>query len=629
MCGIAGIYNFKTLAPVDPEIVRDMTNIIAHRGPDADGFHFDGPVGLGHRRLAILDLSERGRQPMYFRDRRYAIVFNGEIYNYIELRKELIAKGCVFHTDTDTEVLLALFAEYGVDCLKRLNGMFSFAIWDSVDRSLFLARDRVGIKPLYYSITSEGISFASEIKSLFVSKETTPTVDLPLIDTYFSFGYVPGTQTLFEGVHKLAPGHWMWVRPTGLTSRSYWDVHYAPNLTRTATQTAEELRDLLLDAAKIHMRSDVPVGVFLSGGVDSSTTVALLAEEGFENLKTFCVAYGHGSDYDETKYARLVADRFRTDHHVLYVTADEFKDFIPRYVWHMDEPVTEAAAISLYFISKLLREHVTVALSGEGSDELFGGYGVYRRQQNFEAYRKLPAVIRQGILEPLCRLSGNRKLREYARLASLPLEKRYFGVPYNDSRYKQFLYADDFWAAVGANDDPLATYYDQTRDNDALSRMLYNDLKTWLVDDLLIKADKMTMANSVELRVPFLDYRVVEYAASIPSRMKIRRGEGKWILKQAMKNRLPDEILTRTKMGFPTPLRLMFQEDLSSYVYDLLLAERSINRAYFKREAIESLIAEHMSKKADHHIVLWKLIVLEEWHKQFVDARNSRVHAFA
>jgi len=627
MCGIAGIYNFKSLAPVDQETVRDMTNIIAHRGPDADGFHFDGPVGLGHRRLAILDLSERGRQPMFFHNRRYAIVFNGEIYNYIELRRDLIAKGCVFRTDTDTEVLLALFAEQGVDCLKRLNGMFAFAIWDSVDRSLFLARDRVGIKPLYYSITSDGISFASEIKSLLVSKETTPTVDLPLVDTYFSFGYVPGTKTLFEGCQKLAPGHWMWVRPTGITTRSYWDVCYAPNTHRTEEQTAEELRELLLDAAKIHMRSDVPVGVFLSGGVDSSTTVALLAEGGFENLKTFCVAYGGGSAYDETKYARLVADRFRTDHHVLYVTPDQFKDFIPRYVWHMDEPVTEAAAISLYFISKLLREHVTVALSGEGSDELFGGYNVYRRQQKFEAYRKLPAAIRQGVLEPLCQLTGNGKLREYARLAALPLEKRYLGVPYNDSRYKQVLYTDDLWAAVGTNDDPLAAYYYQTRESDALSRMLYNDLKTWLVDDLLIKADKMTMANSVELRVPFLDYRVVEYAASIPSHMKIRRGQGKWILKKAMRNRLPDEILDRTKMGFPTPLRLMLQEGLSGYVYDLLLSERSVNRAYFKSEAIETLIREHVTKKVDHHIVLWKLIVLEEWHRQFVDTKNSPVHA--
>src|SRR5262249_26989009 len=239
--GIAGIYNFKSLAPVDQETVRDMTNIIAHRGPDADGFHFDGPVGLGHRRLAILDLSERGRQPMFFQDRRYGIVFNCEIYNYIELRRDLIAKGCVFQTDTDTEVLLALFAEQGVDCLKRLNGMFTFAIWDSVDRSLFLARDRVGIKPLYYSISSDGISFASQIKSLLVSKDA-PAVDVPLVDTYFSFGYVPGTKTLFEGVHKLAPGHWMWVRPTGITSHSYWDVHYSPNLTRTAGETAEELR---------------------------------------------------------------------------------------------------------------------------------------------------------------------------------------------------------------------------------------------------------------------------------------------------------------------------------------------------------------------------------------------------
>src|SRR5713101_452410 len=366
MCGLAGMYNFRSLAPADRAAVERMTRLLIHRGPDDEGFYFKHALGLGHRRLSILDLSERGHQPMCTADERFVIAYNGEVYNYLEIRKDLEADGHVFQTETDTEVILALYAQKGPECLQYLNGMFALAIWDSAERTLFLARDRVGIKPLYYAETADGIVFASEIKALLASQRVSPQVVVANIDTYLSFDYVPGVETLFQGVRRVLPGQWLQISPEGIKSTSYWDLEYAPNHQRNPQETAEELRELLLDAMRIHLRSDVPVGVFLSGGLDSSATVALLTEAGIHNLKTFSVAHQAGGQYDETPYARLVADRFQTNHHVLYMDPNQFLDCIPRFIWYMDEPVAEAPAIAFYLIAKLLREHVTVALSGEG-----------------------------------------------------------------------------------------------------------------------------------------------------------------------------------------------------------------------------------------------------------------------
>jgi asparagine synthase (glutamine-hydrolysing) len=620
MCGLAGVYNFRSLAPVERAAVEQMTRILIHRGPDDEGFYFQHALGLGHRRLSILDLTERGHQPMCTADGRFVIAYNGEVYNYLELRNDLAADGCVFQTGTDTEVILALYAQKGPECLQYLNGMFAFAIWDSAERTLFLARDRVGIKPLYYAETADGIVFASEIKALLASQQVSPRVVTANIDTYLSFGYVPGVGTLFQGVRKVLPGQWLQISPHGVKSGFYWDLAYAPNHRRSPQETAEELRKLLLDAVRIHLRSDVPVGVFLSGGLDSSATVALLAEAGIHNLSTFSVAHQAGAQYDETPYARLVADRFQTNHHALYMDPKQFIDCIPRFIWHMDEPVAEAPALAFYLIAKLLREHVTVALSGEGADELFAGYPVYQYMRWTEGYSKVPEGIR-SVLDPILGAIGPTKTRKYLRLASQPLGTRYRGVTNDDPSYKETLYSDDFRRALATDrrEDPLASYYAKTHRRDILTQMLYADLKTWLVDDLLIKADRMTMAHSVELRVPFLDYRVIEYAATIPSNMKLRGGAVKWILKRAMKDRLPRQILTRKKMGFPTPLALMFQRELSGYVRDLLLSATCVNRQYFSRPAVERLIEENTKGKRDHHRVLWQLAVLEEWHKQFID----------
>lgn len=609
------------MAPADELQIAHMCQTLRHRGPDDGGVHCDGPVGLGHRRLSIIDLSERGRQPLSTPDGRYVITYNGEVYNYLELRNDLQQHGYVFRTDTDTEVVLALYATMGAKALDRLNGMFAFAIWDAQERKLFLARDRVGIKPLYYATTKQGLVFASEAKALFADPQVQTSVSMSAVRTYMNFGYVPGEATAFDGIRKLLPGHLMEVTANGFTQARYWDVSYKPDTGRSAEQTATQLRELLLDAIRLQLRSDVPLGVFLSGGLDSSAMVALLSESGVPGIKTFSVAYDDGPQYDETPYARLVSRRFDTEHHVLRVDAAEFADFIPDYVWHMDEPVTEAAGISLYFVARLLRQHVVVALSGEGSDELFGGYQIYRYMARLEKYRRLPPVLRRAI-EPIVAATGLEKLQRYVRLARLPLEARYRGVSLPDRLAAEKVYTRDF-AAVEPDEAILAECYGRSAGWDDLSRMLYADGKTWLVDDLLVKADKMTMANSVELRVPFLDHRVIEFAATIPSRLKIKGGEVKWILKEAMRGRLPAEILSRRKMGFPTPLARMFRRDLAGYLRDVLLEQRCVSRGYFDRTAVERLIGEHASGQKDHHKLLWQLLVLEEWHRRFATSLQA------
>jgi len=625
MCGIAGIYNHSSSAPVQPEQLLAMMHSLGHRGPDGQGHLIKNEIGLGHRRLSIIDLSDRGRQPMSTPDGRFHISYNGEVYNYLELRAKLQERGVRFRSDTDTEVILHWFALKGADSLHSLNGMFAFAIWDSQQKCLFLARDRMGIKPLYYAVTKNGFLFASEVKALLASGMISAEVDTSKIDKFMTFGYVPAQRTMFKGIHKLLPGHWLKVTPDDIKCECYWDVDVEIYMNRSVDATTEELRALITDSVQLRMRSDVPVGVFLSGGLDSSTVVSLLSETGVSGIQTFSVAYRNGADYDESAFAEIVAQKFNTNHRVLYVESSEFRDFIPQFVWQMDEPVVEAAAISLYFVAKLLKEHVTVALSGEGADELFAGYDIYRYMLLLERYRRMPERIRRNVLEPVLFLIGNDKIKKYLRFAKQPLEKRYVGVSLHETWYKDSIYKSDFRRTLA--DTPassLSGLYERSRTWDDLSRMQYVDLKSWLVDDLLIKADKMTMANAVELRVPFLDHRVVEFAMTIPGNMKMRGSKVKWILKQTMKEHLPQKILSRKKVGFPTPLSQMFGNDLSSYVSDLLLSQRARNRGYFKGDSLERLVMEHNKGKVDHHKVLWQLIILEEWHRAFIDDSKEK-----
>lgn len=621
MCGIAGIADPRS-AP-DERVIEAMIADIGHRGPDGRGVRVlpgEG-VALGHRRLSILDLSDGGAQPMSSVDGRYVIVFNGEIYNYLEIRGELESLGVAFHSRSDTEVLLSAYAQWGAHCLQRLLGMYAFAIWDRQRRELFAARDRLGIKPFYYLERDGALLFASEVKSILAAARVRPQVDVSLIDPYMEFGYVPGDTTLLAGVRRLLPGHALHWREGQLRISEYWDFDFGRAVDVGIHASAERLAELLSQSVALHLRSDVPVGVFLSGGLDSSTVVSLLSRESLSGLKTFSVAYDLGKELDETPFAREVARMFSTDHHETRMSTRNFVDFIPRFVWHMDEPVADSAAISLYHVAKLAREQVVVCLSGEGSDELFAGYDFYIYNLAIERARRIfgGAGLR-WMARLLAATSRLAKARKYARLAGASLEERYRGISTCDGAKKQGLYSREFLSMRGGN-ERAASYlrglFDRSRGWDSLSRMLYFDTKTWLVDDLLIKADRMSMACSIELRVPFLDHRVVECAATIPSKYKIRGTETKRVLRKAVAARLPPCVLRRRKLGFPTPLERMLGGELFDYAHDLLLSARARGRGYFAPERIGALLSDHRAGRARNEREIWQLLVLEEWHRQF------------
>lgn len=619
MCGIVGV-RFRS-QPISDALIVTMRDTFPYRGPDDQGKWIDADqrLGFGHRRLSIIDPTPAGRQPMLDTDSGCRIVFNGEIYNYIEIAKELEKQGVVFSTHTDTEVILKAYAVYGQDCLQYFNGMFAFAIWNPATKEIFLARDRLGIKPLYYYIGSNGdFYFASEVKAILAGVREPIGLNAELIDEYMSFGYVPGEDTLRQGVKRLLPGHCAVHSGTDFRIRQYWDLDYSQTEDQGFDYYLGKSRELLESAAELRLRSDVPLGVFLSGGIDSSAVVGLLASRVTEPIKTFSVAYDFGKDFDETQYARMVADRFGTDHHELIVEPAEFRDFVPDYVRLMDEPVTEAAAISLYFLSRMTKKHVTVVLSGEGSDEIFGGYDFYRYMLAIERVRKMLGPMSGLIGSAADKSPVKNKLTKYLTMLGQPLARRYKGISTYEEHYKRSLYNDGYKAFLGELSDKAVTsfirgLFDKTSKYDDLSRMLYFDIKTWLIDDLLIKADRMSMAASLELRVPFLDYRLVEFAARIPPKHKVRNGQGKFLLKKMMEGLLPDEVIYRKKMGFPTPLKMMFQGQLRAYAEDLLLSANANLHGFFRRDAIQLILREHAAGTHDHHRVIWQMVVLEQW----------------
>ena len=630
MCGIAGLIGART---EDLQTsINNMINCMLYRGPDDSGSKiFETPnVALGHLRLSIIDLSDMGAQPMATTDERYWIVFNGEIYNYLELRDELRALGIEFRSNSDTEVLLNAYVYWGVSCLERLNGMFAFAIWDKVEHMLFAARDRLGEKPFYYKQSKNGdeFLFASEIKSILTVDNAYREEDATLVDPFMTFGYVPGEETMCKGIKRLLPGHYLIFREKTLILKQYWDLCFSEQNTSTEEEHLKNLRNILEKSVDLRLRSDVPLGVFLSGGLDSSSIVAMLAPNVSSGLKTFSVAYDFGPQYNETPYARQVSTQYQTDHYELLISPQKFLDFIPNYVRYMDEPVTEAAAISLYYISKLAREHVIVCLSGEGADELFAGYDFYRYNLILEKIHTiLNNYLANKMASTLKRIGRYQKLVKYLNMATLSLEDRYHGISSYDMNVKAGLYTVDFMkSALDGNEHInsfLESLFSRSRSWNPLNRMLYFDTKTWLVDDLLIKADRMSMANSVELRVPFLDHRVVEYAASMPTSYKMTLKNKKIALKKLMQKRLPSSIISRKKMGFPTPLVLMFKKELYNYAADQLLRNGSKLNQYFKAPEIARLLNDHKTGKADNHRILWQLIVLDEWMSQNSAKRNN------
>ena len=634
MCGIAGIVDFANVAPVDIGILRQMCTAMVHRGPDDEGIYSQGQAGLAMRRLSIIDL-KNGHQPLSNEDGTVWVVFNGEIYNHLILRKELVARGHVFRTRSDTETIVHLYEEFGRDCVQQLRGMFAFAVWDARRQRLFAARDRLGIKPFYYRYTPDTFLFGSEIKVILAHPDVTPKLERSMLPEYLAFGYLSGPVTFFAGIQKLLPGHWLEVEGGKLHVEPYWDLPPSPDdIPQSEAYYVQRYRDLLEEAVSSHLMSDVPLGVFLSGGLDSSAVAALMTKIRRDPVETFSVGYTE-SRYSELPYARAVAEHLKSLHHEVLVGWQDFFDALPRLIWHEDEPIAWPSSVSLYFVARLARERVTVVLTGEGSDETLAGYARYAltlKNAAFDRYyrRLVPGPLRSWVRRlisesPLIGADLRRKL-----------EHTFLG---KDGESWTSLYIDSFLSAFSEEDQdallterfsaeirPGAAYRDvlaywKNSRGDLLQRLLYMDIKTYLVE-LLMKQDNMSMAASIESRVPFLDHPLVEFATGIPRRLQLRGLAGKRILKRAMEDLLPHSIIYRRKLGFPTPWSGWLAGPQLEVVRDLLLEPRCSSRGLFRREALERLFAEHRTRHRDHNERIWRLLNLELWFRVFLEGES-------
>lgn len=632
MCGIAGKVLFDPGANVERADIQAMLRPISHRGPDAQGIHLDGAVGLGHVRLSIIDLNT-GAQPMTNEDETVWIVFNGEIYNFMALRERLQSRGHVFRTKSDTEVILHAYEEFGPECVQELRGMFAFAIWDAKKRRLFAARDRVGIKPFYFCQTNRAFYFASELKAIVADASVPREINRAALRMFLSFNYLPGEETLFKAVRKLLPGHWLLVENGRTTVRKYWDLRFTQDRWKQSfEETVEELQQLLKTVVRDHMIADVPVGVLLSGGVDSSAVLSFAVGGTDKKVSTFTVGFDGSQVVDERPYARLAAQRFGTEHHEISITEKGFLDFLPSYVWHMEEPVCEPPAVALYYVSKLARQQVKVLLSGEGGDEAFAGYPNYPKMMQLARVgsrlglfaRPLGALAAFG-----GRLSGDNRVERYGSALGQSLASQYFsrtsGPTFFFNRNGRTFFTRDFLgqtAPVSAAGF-IHTLLQPASGEPLLNQMLYVDTKTWLPDDLLVKADKMTMANSLELRVPLLDHGVLEFAASLPPEFKVCERDTKRILKATFSRLLPEEILTRKKAGFPVPYESWLRGRLRQPMEDLLLSDRCLSRGYFEPTEVRRLLAANATR-GGFSKELFCLMVLELWHRSFLDQTPAK-----
>jgi len=618
MCGICGIINFDHDHHVEENILLKMRDVMIHRGPDDAGLYLKENVGLGHRRLSIIDLAG-GRQPMSNEDGSVWISYNGEIYNYIELKERLLSSGHIFKTNSDTEVIIHAYEEFGESCLDHLRGMFAFAIWDENKRRLFAARDRLGIKPFYYTVSDGSLIFASEIKSILVNEQVERKVDEKALYYYLNVRYVPGPLTMFAGIYKLQPGHYLISNGSSISIKNYWDLKDCTAFDIDPAKNNEStFYDLIRDCVRMRLMSEVPLGVFLSGGIDSSLVVALMSEISNNQIKTFSVGYKDDYGVNEFDYAAIVAEKFNTEHHEFPISSQDFHDFLPKLVWHMDEPVSDPAAIPLFYLSQYAKDYVTVVLSGEGADEIMAGYYIYKKMLTIEKFRKLPGLVRDKIiLRLLSSIFRNGKLAKYVEFAKIPLELRYKGVSRAfekkdlENLYKEKPNLDE------SLDDHYRAYFEKVQNGNLLNKMLYVDTKTWLPDDLLMKADKMTMAASQELRVPFLDHKLAEFAYRLPQSEKLNGNVTKYLLRKIASNILPEAIINREKKGFPIPISQWFKGDLFDLSREVLLDSSSVSKEYFDHAYIARLIDGHKNDKFNNSEKIWNLIVFEYWYDNY------------
>jgi asparagine synthase (glutamine-hydrolysing) len=628
MCGIAGILEFAKDNRASASALREMCRVITHRGPDDGGFYTDGPVGIGMRRLSIVDVTG-GHQPISNEDGTLWIVFNGEIYNHQTLRDQLIARGHRYSTHSDTETIIHLFEEYGEDCVKHLRGMFAFAIWNRNTKTLFVARDRLGIKPLYYKLTANRLLFGSEIKAVLAHGGIRPAFNRAGLPEFLAFGYLSGEETFYSGILKLLPGHTMTIGPSGQpTIRQYWDLDTSKaHESRDENYYVKTYRELLEGAVQSHLMSDVPLGVFLSGGVDSSAVAALMTRLRGDSVETFSVGYTEQT-YSELPFARTVSDHIRSKHHEVLVSEQDFFGALPHLIWHEDEPITWPSSISLYFVARLARERVTVVLTGEGADETLAGYTRYaftlKNAAMDRAYRSFtPSFFRRLLRDKVASSSLlGATLRRKLEHTFLGKDGNSWDSFYFDNFFSAFsgaeqsgLLSDDFAreAAPSAAYKNVLDYWEHSS-GEMLQRLLYTDIKTYLVE-LLMKQDNMSMAASIESRVPFLDHVLVEFATRIPREVQIQGLAGKRILKKSVEDLLPRSILYRPKLGFPTPWSGWLAGSRLENIREMLLEPRSLNRGYFRREAVETLFNDHRAKHRDNYDRIWRLLNLELWHR--------------
>ena len=628
MCGICGIVQLRKTFEIRSDTLQRMNDVIIHRGPDDEGLYRAPSVGLAMRRLSIIDLAG-GHQPLHNKDGSVQVIFNGEIYNFPELREILEAKGHRFATHADTEVIVHGYEEWGPDVVRHLRGMFAFAVWDVIEERLLLGRDRPGIKPLHYYQDGEKFLFGSEIKSILQCEGVPREVNLDALDRFLTFEYVFSPETIFQGIHKLPPGHFLVMNKDGSSRiEEYWDALPAPDNGLDETECAHHLAELLEESVKMRMISDVPLGALLSGGIDSSSIVAFMARHSDRPVKTFSIGFEEQS-YNELKYARLVSKHFGTEHHECIIKPDAV-DLVEKLVTNLDEPFGDFSIFPTYLVSKMARDYVTVALSGDGGDELFAGYDTYIADSVARQYQKVPSVIRKNLLPGLLRhvppspkkkgfINRAKRFVEGTLLPDDLMHTRW--MIFLQDREKRQLYANDLLHTYqqGNSYRYIQDYFRRSQGHAPLAQQGYVDIKTYLTDDILVKVDRMSMAPSLEARVPFLDHKVMEFAATIPVSLKLKGFTTKHILKKALWDIVPRDILTRGKEGFSIPIKNWLMQELRPLLEDTLSEARLKRRGYFQPAYVRQLMTEHLNGKENHSHRLWALMMVEIWHQAYID----------
>ncbi|MFJ5758395.1 asparagine synthase (glutamine-hydrolyzing) [Neobacillus sp. NPDC093182] len=618
MCGFIGCVHDKAQNYRDDQKqqFKNMNDIITHRGPDDDGFYYDDHIQFGFRRLSIIDI-ECGHQPLTYENERYWIIFNGEVYNYLELREELLKEGLQFATNSDTEVIIALYSQLKEKAVEKLRGMFAFTIWDKQEQIVFGARDPFGIKPYFYFEDGERTFFASEKKSILLALEN-DVLDYDSLQHYLTYQFVPEPNTMSKGIHKLEPGHYFTKKiGSPMEIKRYWKASFNP-VQKAESAFIKEIQDVLIDSVKMHMRSDVPVGSFLSGGIDSSI-IASIAKQFHPAIKTFSVGFEQNG-FSEIDVAKETADKLGVENISYVITPQEYMNELPKIIWHMDDPLADPAAIPLYFVAREARKHVTVVLSGEGADELFGGYNIYREPQDLEVFNKIPRVGKVLLKGIANMMPEGMKGKSFIERGVTPMEERYIGnakmFTEEEKRDLLSVYRE------GLNyTDITKPLYAESKGYDPVDRMQFIDIHTWMRGDILLKADKMTMAHSLELRVPFLDKAVFETASKIPTSLKTANGTTKYILRKAAEGIVPEHVLNRKKLGFPVPIRHWLKNEMNEWAKTIIRESNTdhlLNKSY-----VLNLLEDHCQGKADNSRKIWTVLIFMVWHQVYVEGKYS------